>query len=93
MNKQSVSALLLFVLVFSSAYPDTPVIYISEDGSGDQQEINRALDFVADNPDYTTVYLKGPNTYLIDNSVFVSGDTILEGNSTAVVKLADNAGW
>ncbi len=78
-----------------------PVVYVSGDGSGDfncdgshdQIEINQALDFVAANAEYSTVYLTGPNTYWIDSSIFISADTILEGDSDTVVKLIDNAGW
>jgi len=78
-----------------------PVIYVANDesadfncdGSKDQIEINQALDFVAANPDYTTVFLKGPNTYLIDEPIIISSNTIFTGDSTAKVKLIDNAGW
>ena len=78
-----------------------PIVYVAGDGSGnfncdgesDQVEINKALDFVASHPDYTTVYLKGSNTYWIDSSIYISSNTILEGDSTAIVKLVDNAGW
>jgi PKD repeat protein len=48
---------------------------------------------VAENPGYTTVYLKGPFTYVIDNTLLIGSNTILEGDSTAVIKLADHAGW
>ncbi len=78
-----------------------PIVYIASDGSGnyncdgksDQIEINAALDFVAENNDYTTVYLKGPNTYWIDEPIYISANTILEGDKDAVVKLVDNASW
>lgn len=32
------------------------------DGSDDQVEINKALAYVVENPQFTTVHLKGPNT-------------------------------
>ena len=78
-----------------------PVVYVSGDGSGDyncdgtsdQVEINQALDFVAADPNYTTVHLKGPHTYWIDEPIYISANTILEGDSDAVVKLIDHAGW
>jgi hypothetical protein len=79
-----------------------PTVYVSGDGKGDfncdgkadQIEINQALKFVADNPKYTTVHLKGPFTYTIDNTILIkSSNVILEGDSDAVVKLIDNAGW
>jgi PKD repeat protein len=78
-----------------------PIIYVAGDGSGDFNcdgkddhiQINQALQFVANNHWYTTVHLKGPFTYVIDDTLLIGNNTILEGDSTAVVKLADNAGW
>ena len=78
-----------------------PVVYVSGDGSGDfncdgkddHVQINHALKFVAENPEYTTVHLKGPFTYVIDDALLIGSNTILEGDSTAVIKLADHAGW
>ncbi len=64
------------------------------DGEADQVEINQALKFVAENPDYTTVYLKGPPfTYTIDETIYIHSNTTLKGDSDAVVKLIDRAGW
>ena len=63
------------------------------DGSDDQVEINQALAYVEENRHYSTVYLKGPYTYVISDSILIGSDTILEGDSTAVIKLKDNAGW
>ena len=63
------------------------------DGSDDQVEINQALAYVAENPQFTTVHLKGPNTYVISDSIFIGNDTVLEGDSTAVIKLKDKADW
>jgi len=79
----------------------SPTVYVAGDGSGDfncdgtddHVQINQALKFVADSPEYTTVYLKGPFTYVIDDTLLIGSDTILEGDSTAVLKLVDNAGW
>ena len=48
---------------------------------------------MADNPEYTTVHLKGPFTYVINDTILIGSNTILEGDSTAVIKLADHAGW
>ena len=78
-----------------------PIVYVAGDGSGDFNcdgkddhiQINQALKFVADNSKYTTVYLKGPFTYVIDDTLLIGSNTILEGDSTAVIKLVDNAGW
>jgi len=63
------------------------------DGSNDQVEINKALAYVAENPQFTTVYLKGPNTYIISDSILIGNNTILAGDPTAVIKLEDKAGW
>jgi PKD repeat protein len=78
-----------------------PIIYVVGDGSGDyicdgkndQIQINQALQFVANNPKYTTVHLKGPHTYIINNTLYIDNNTILEGDPNAVIKLADSAGW
>ena len=56
-------------------------------------QINQALKFVAGNSKYTTVHLKGPFTYVIDDTLLIGSNTILEGDSNAVIKLANNAGW
>jgi len=57
------------------------------DGSGDQVEINQALEYAAANPG-TTVYLKGPFTYVIDDTILIGSNTVLTGDSTATIKLA-----
>lgn len=63
------------------------------DGIDDQVEINQALKYVAEDPQFTTVHLKGPYTYVISDSIFIGNNTTLEGDPTAVIKLIDNAGW
>jgi hypothetical protein len=78
-----------------------PTVYVAGNSSGDYNcdgkddnvQINQALKFVADNSKYTTVHLKGPFTYVIDDTLLIGSNTILEGDSTAVIKLVDNAGW
>jgi hypothetical protein len=78
-----------------------PTVYVAGDGSGDfncdgkddQVQINQALKFVSINSKYTTVHLKGPFTYVIDDTLLIGSNTILEGDSNAVIKLANNAGW
>ncbi len=78
-----------------------PTVYVAGDGSGDfncdgkddHVQINQALKFVAENPSYTTVHLKGPFTYVIDSTLLIGSNTTFEGDSTAVIKLVDNAGW
>jgi hypothetical protein len=97
-------SLIVFLSITTSAQTP-PVIYVSKDGTGDyncnpdvsitnnQIEINQALDFVAANADYTTVYLKGSVTYIIDEPVLISNNTILTGDETASIELKKNVGW
>jgi len=78
-----------------------PVVYVAGDGSGDFNcdgkddhiQINQALKFVAENSAYTTVHLRGPFTYVIDDTLLIGSNTILEGDSSAKIKLVSNAGW
>ncbi len=85
----------------NSSEPTPPIVYVAGDGSGnfncnginDQIEINAALDYVAQHPEYTTVHLKGNNTYWINEPIYISGNTILEGDESAIVKLVNNANW
>ena len=85
----------------SSLTPSNKTVYVAADGKGnfncdgsdDQVEINKALAYVAENPQFTTVHLKGPNTYVISDSIFIGNNTTLEGDPTAVIKLIDNADW
>jgi hypothetical protein len=91
--------ILIFVIIISSEllfyFPTAPVVYVSGDGSGDfncegindHVQINKALAYVAENPEFTTVYLKGPNTYNVNGTIYIGSNTILEGDSSAVVKL------
>jgi PKD repeat protein len=80
---------------------NTSIIYVTGDGSGDYNcnatnadvKINQALQFVADNPEYTTVYLKGPFTYIIKDTLLIGNDTTLTGDPGATIKLADTAKW
>ncbi|MDD2340308.1 MAG: PKD domain-containing protein [Methanosarcina sp.] len=85
------------VLCMTSA----PIVYVSGDDSGDFNcngtddhiQINQALQFVAESSDYTTVYLEGPFTYVINDTLLIGNNTTLEGDSTVVIKLADHADW
>ncbi len=87
----------------ASCKSSPPIIYVAGDDSGDfscdgkddHVQINQALKFVADNfkSGYTTVYLKGPFTYVIDDTLLIGSNTILQGDSTAVIKLANHPCW
>ncbi|KKG74676.1 hypothetical protein DU43_16140 [Methanosarcina mazei] len=78
-----------------------PVVYVDGNESGDfncdgiddHVQINQALKFVAENPEYTTVYLKGPFTYVVDSALLIDSNTILEGDSNATIKLTSSANW
>ena len=84
-----------------SIVPSNKTVYVAGDGSedfncngtDDQMEINQALAYVAEHPQFTTVHLRGPNTYVISNSIFIGNNTILEGDPTAVIKLENKANW
>jgi hypothetical protein len=81
--------------------PLNNTVYVAGDGSGnfncdgsdDQVEINQALEYVTKNSQFSTVHLKGPNTYVISDSIFIGNDTVLEGDPTAVIKLKNKADW
>lgn len=92
--------ILMGTTALSNALPNKTV-YVAGDGNGDfncdgsndQVEINQALAYIAENPQFTTVHLKGPNTYVISNSIFIGSDTVLEGDPTAGIKPEDKAEW
>jgi len=97
-----VGCLIFASVPISSCKSSSSTIYVAGsssgdfkcDGKDDQVQINQALKLVANNPTkYTTVHLKGPFTYVIDDTLLIGSNTILEGDSNAVLKLANNAGW
>jgi hypothetical protein len=81
-------------IVQCAAAPVAPIVYVAGDGTGDfncdgtadNVEINQALQYVASNEGFTTVYLKGPFEYDIAASLLIDSNTTLEGDSTAVLK-------
>jgi hypothetical protein len=93
--------LIVAVIIFLLPGPSGKIVYVSANGSGnfncdgidDQVEINKALAYVVNNPDYTTVHLQGNATYVISDSILIGSNTILEGDSTAIIKLEDQADW
>ena len=106
MNRKLIIFFMTICLILSGVpsalcVSSAPIVYVAGDGSGDFNcdgkddhiQINQALKFVAENSAYTTVYLKGPFTYVIDDTLLIGSNTILEGDSSATVKLVSNAGW
>ncbi len=107
MLKRELGILLLVGCLILASVPTalcatgSSIVYVAGDGTGkfncdgkdDHVQINQALKLVASNSKYTTVYLKGPFTYVIDDTLLIGSNTILEGDSNAVIKLANNAGW
>jgi hypothetical protein len=94
---------IVYILIQSSS-PITPLnstVWVAGDGSenftcdgsNDQVEINKALAYVAENPQFTTVHLKGPNKYVIFDTILIGNNTTFEGDPTAVIKLKDKADW
>jgi hypothetical protein len=79
--------------------PNAPVVYVAADGSGDLNcgsananvQINQALEYVVNHPGFTTVYLKGPATYVISDTLVMGNNTTLTGDPSATIKLASNA--
>jgi hypothetical protein len=57
------------------------------DGKGDHVQINQAIDYAAANS-ISTVYLKGPFTYYISDSILLRSGVKLTGDSSVTVKLA-----
>ncbi len=81
--------------------PNAPIVYVAADGSGDfncsssnaNVQINQALQYVVTHPEFTTVYLKGPATYVISDTLVMGNNTTLKGDPSATIKLASNANW
>ncbi|MGB9928623.1 MAG: PKD domain-containing protein [Methanosarcina sp.] len=59
----------------------------------DHVQINQALQLVAENSNYTTVHLKGPFTFFVNDTLLIANNTTLEGDSNAELKLVNNANW
>jgi len=101
MLKRQLGTLFLVTCLILTTVPavlgaqSTKVVTVAGDGSGDfncdgkddHVQINQALEYAASNPG-TTVHLKGPFTYNIGDSLLIASNTILEGDSSATIKLA-----
>jgi PKD repeat protein len=84
-----------------SCAPNAPIVYVAADGSGDfncgssnvNVQINQALQYVVTHPEFTTVYLKGPATYVISDTLVMGNNTTLTGDPSATIKLSSKANW
>jgi len=101
MVKHDLSYIVLLILTaFFNMDASAQIIFVATDGTGDyncngisdQVEINQALDFIANNSGYTTVYLKNGH-FIIDEPILMSSNTILTGDSTSLVELKENTAW
>ena len=66
------------------------------DGSADQTQINSALSYANTNgtpASPVTVYLRGPFTYDLTDSVLGGSNTIFTGDTTANLRVHNSAGW
>lgn len=103
------SVLLLNVsIVFASNPPTAPTIYVSRDpatatdgyycdGVKDQEQINKAINFVAANPSYNKIHLKA-GTYVIDNTIYMKGRSAsshitLTGDDGAKIMIKGGVVW
>ncbi|MCQ1535232.1 hypothetical protein FTO70_05920 [Methanosarcina sp. KYL-1] len=99
----AISASIIFnpTTIFNNPTTKELTVYVAGDGSGDYNcdgtddhlQINEALNFVEENPEFTTVYLKGPFKYVINDTLLIGDDTILEGDSDACITIPNSAGW
>lgn len=62
------------------------------DGTADDVEINQALAWAAANAQ-STIYIKGPFTYDIQDSLHIPSYTTIQMDSNAVLRLHNSAGW
>ncbi len=99
---KSLPVIVCFLLGLTAGQsPTSSILYVAGDGSGyyncdgksDQIEINQALDLVVASPEYTTVYLKGPHVYRINDPIRISSHCILTGDANARVEVIDHAQW
>lgn len=91
---------LFFSVLFTVISSAATTVYIDTDGTGDYNcdghndhvEINQALEYI-NSLGGGTVYLRGPNTYWIDSTLYIGANTILTGDKNAEIKLVPYAGW
>jgi parallel beta-helix repeat protein len=86
---------------YREAKDEGRIVYVAADSSGDFNcdgtedhiQINEAIERVAADDELTIVHLKGPNTYVISDTIKVGDDTVLQGDADAEVRLKDNVQW
>jgi hypothetical protein len=66
--------------------------FICTDSNADV-EINQALKYAREHPEFTHIYLKGPFTYNISKQLIFGSNITIEGDSTAIIKLKNGANW
>ncbi|MFA0823533.1 MAG: disaggregatase related repeat-containing protein [Methanomethylovorans sp.] len=103
-NVISLSLILFFITIpLAGCSTGSPIVYVGTsstsgtvnykcDGTNDHIEINKALAYI-DGLGGGTVFLRGPNTYWIDSTLYIGANTVLTGDSSAEIKLVSNAGW
>lgn len=72
--------------------PDSTGNYVC-DGVDDHVQLNLALSAAEVSAGLDTLYLKGPADYNIDTTLFVGSSIVITGDSTAAIRLANNANW
>ncbi len=78
---------------YSAAKAEGRIVYVAGDGTGDfncdgtddHVEINQALQHVTANELLTTVHLKGPQIYTVNDTVRIPSNTILQGDADVVL--------
>lgn len=94
-----VAILLLLFVSCASAKSITvgPTNYKGElnfrcDGVQDQHQIQAALNLMAKNNSYSSVWLM-PGTYIIDKTIMLPANTVLLGTEDAIIRLKNNVKW
>lgn len=98
--KTVVTAFLLAAFPAGAAFAGG-IVYVTADSTGDyvcdgvndEVEINAALALADTSAAVDTVHLRGPAVFIIDSTIVIGGGTTLTGDSTAVLRLCDNANW
>lgn len=98
-KKYVLFSVFVLIFIFCMSVCSGSVIYVATDGTGDyncdgkddQTELNQAFE-AADSMGGGTVYLKS-GTYIFSDTLKIGSNTIVTGDSDAVLQLADNVGF